>query len=115
MQCPHCGNEISDTRKLVWGPVEIYVDDRLVFVDGDPVKVTKGVYGVLEEAIRRPQRILTPELIRQYSQTWDKEPTGMDDNNAKAVAHRINKQLGIKLLVPEWGVGYRLNGELLNG
>jgi DNA-binding response OmpR family regulator len=115
MKCPHCGGDINDGDKLVWGPVTLYVSDRLVFVGNSPRKVTKSVFNVIRHAMEHPQRIMTADIIAREHRTADIHHISTDDETAKQAVYRANKQLGVKLFVPEWGVGYRLNGELLNG
>jgi DNA-binding response OmpR family regulator len=94
--------------RLRVGGLEIDPASRQVWLDGEPIELSKKEFGLLRALASDPTRVFTrEELLRGV---WGFQvicPTRTVDSHA----HRLRKKLsarGDRFVINVWGVGYRL-------
>jgi DNA-binding response OmpR family regulator len=94
--------------RLRVGGLEIDPASREVWLDGEPIALSKKEFGLLRALASEPTRVFTrEELLRGV---WGFQvicPTRTIDSHA----HRLRKKLGAhgdRFVINVWGVGYRL-------
>jgi DNA-binding response OmpR family regulator len=100
-QRPQCG-------RVRVGPLELDPLGRQVWLDGEPVALSKKEFGLLRALAAEPTRVFTrEELLRGV---WGFQSLGAT-RTLDAHAARLRKKLAVsegRFIVNVWGVGYRL-------
>jgi DNA-binding response OmpR family regulator len=100
-QRPQCG-------RVRVGPLELDPLGRQVWLDGEPVALSKKEFGLLHALAAEPTRVFTrEELLRGV---WGFQSLGAT-RTLDAHAARLRKKLAVgegRFIVNVWGVGYRL-------
>ena len=91
------------------GVLKVDVDSRQVFVNGEPVSVTRKEWAVLRQLMETPGRLVTQTALLQ--QVWGKSHTE-DTQYLRNVIQKLRQKLGDNASSPRFietepGVGYR--------
>ena len=93
------------------GPLSLDSENRLVFISGKELKLTRSEYGLLEALIGRPNRIFSRSELIDTVQGYSFE--GYDrtiDTHIKNLRKKIAVELpGMDIISTVYGMGYRLN------
>lgn len=90
------------------GGLEIDPVARAVWLDGEPVHLSKKEYGLLRTLASEPARVFTrEELLREVWGFLTVVPTRTLDSHASRLRRKLSRG-GANLVINVWGVGYRL-------
>ncbi len=86
------------------------IENRVLTVDGEPVKLTATETKIVELLLRTPGRIFPAEEI--YTRVWE-EPAHSVENTVMVHIRRIREKIEInpkepKYLKVVWGIGYKI-------
>lgn len=95
------------------GGLSIYDENKQVFVDGEPVKLTPIEYSILLLLVKNQGKVFSINEI--YESIWNEEAIGVDNTVAVHIRH-IREKIEInprepKYLKVVWGVGYKIDFE----
>lgn len=104
------GDTRSD-KELRLGPLRIDKLSHAAEVDGKPLHLTSTEFGILHLLASQPGRVFSAEDI--FQQVWKEKY--FDSNNTVMVhisklRDKLEKELGDKMIVTVWGVGYKIEG-----
>ena len=90
--------------------LEINLETKEVFIDGESVKVTATEFGILELLLKNQGRVFSIDEI--YEKVW-KEPSYNAENTVAVHIRRIREKIEInpkdpKYLKVVWGIGYKI-------
>lgn len=102
-------NTVPDTRIRIGG-LEIDTDAKSVSVDGEPVRLTRIEYRILELLCKNCGRVFSADEI--YRSVWDYDSVVGDNTIAVHVRH-IREKIEINPKEPRylkvvWGIGYKV-------
>lgn len=100
-----------EQRELRLGQLRIDKLSHSAEVDGRPLHLTSTEFGILHLLAGHPGRVFSAEDI--FQQVWKEKY--FDSNNTVMVhisklRDKLEKELGEKLIVTVWGVGYKIEG-----
>lgn len=100
----------EDTHVFRCGGLEINDENKEVFVDGKPVKLTPIEYNILLLLVRNAGKVFSIEEI--YEKIWNEEAIDADNTVAVHIRH-IREKIEINPREPRylkvvWGVGYKV-------
>ena len=92
------------------GGLEINDENKEVFVDGKPVKLTPIEYNILLLLVRNAGKVFSIDEI--YEKIWNEEAIDADNTVAVHIRH-IREKIEINPREPRylkvvWGVGYKV-------
>ena len=92
------------------GSLSLNLDEKQIYVDGEPVKLTATEYRIIELLMRNRGRVFSAEEI--YERVW-KEPAFATENTVMVHIRRIREKIEINPNVPKylkvvWGIGYKM-------
>lgn len=92
------------------GSLSLNLDEKQIYVDGEPVKLTATEYRIIELLMRNRGRVFSAEEI--YERVW-KEPAFATENTVMVHIRRIREKIEINPKEPRylkvvWGVGYKI-------
>ncbi|MBE5862247.1 MAG: response regulator transcription factor [Lachnospiraceae bacterium] len=95
------------------GGLSIFDENKQVFVDGEPVKLTPIEYSILLLLVKNQGKVFSINEI--YESIWNEEAIGVDNTVAVHIRH-IREKIEInprepKYLKVVWGVGYKIDFE----
>ncbi|MBD2872664.1 response regulator transcription factor [Paenibacillus arenilitoris] len=98
-------------RELRLGPLRIDKLSHTAEADGKPLHLTSTEFGILHLLAGQPGRVFSAEDI--FQQVWKEKY--FDSNNTVMVhisklRDKLEKELGDKMIVTVWGVGYKIEG-----
>lgn len=106
------GNIGGNSSQAVFkcGGLTINDDNKEVFVDGEPIKLTPIEYNILLLLVRNAGKVFSIDEI--YEQIWNEEAIGADNTVAVHIRH-IREKIEIdpknpKYLKVMWGIGYKI-------
>ena len=92
------------------GGLLLNLDEKQIYVDGDPVKLTATEYRIVELLMKNRGRVFSAEEI--YERVW-KEQAFATENTVMVHIRRIREKIEINPKVPKylkvvWGIGYKM-------
>ncbi|MBO4515399.1 MAG: response regulator transcription factor [Lachnospiraceae bacterium] len=95
------------------GGLSINDENKQVFVDGEPVKLTPIEYSILLLLVKNLGKVFSINEI--YESIWNEEAIGVDNTVAVHIRH-IREKIEINPREPRylkvvWGVGYKIDNE----
>ncbi len=107
------GARIEQPDRYVLGGIELNDVDKSVTVDGQPVQLTPGEYGILRLLIKNPGRVYSSSQI--YEQVWNEASLGSEHSVAVHIRH-LREKVEINPSEPRyikvvWGLGYKMEKE----
>ena len=106
------GNLSGTQEQVVYkcGGLTINDDNKEVFADGEPVKLTPIEYNILLLLVKNAGKVFSINEI--YEQIWNEEAIGADNTVAVHIRH-IREKIEINPKEPRylkvvWGVGYKV-------
>ncbi|HIU88079.1 MAG TPA: response regulator transcription factor [Candidatus Avilachnospira avistercoris] len=106
------GNMSGSQSQAVYkcGGLQINDDNKEVFVDGEPVKLTPIEYNILLLLVKNAGKVFSIDEI--FQQIWNEEAIGADNTVAVHIRH-IREKIEINPKEPRylkvvWGVGYKV-------
>jgi DNA-binding response OmpR family regulator len=108
---------VAPTSRIVAGPVTIDRRARLVTVHGTRVELAQKEYELLVHLAREPERVFTKdELLRDVWGYRTRSRTRTLDAHASRLRRKLRAaDPDAPLVENQWGVGYRLLGQLAPG
>lgn len=109
---PDGGSSGRDSGKeLRLGQLRIDKMSHIADVEGRPLQLTSTEFGILYLLASQPGRVFSAEDI--FQQVWKEKY--FESNNTVMVhisklRDKLEKELGEKLIVTVWGVGYKIEG-----
>ena len=100
----------ENTHVFRCGGLEINDENKEVFVDGKPVKLTPIEYNILLLLVRNAGKVFSIDEI--YEKIWNEEAIDADNTVAVHIRH-IREKIEINPREPRylkvvWGVGYKV-------
>ena len=101
--------EISESKVLRSGGLELNQDTKILTLDGEEIKVTPIEYKMLELLLSNQGRVFSSREL--YERVWDEEPYNCEKTIAVHI-RRIRQKIEIdsknpKYLKVVWGIGYK--------
>lgn len=92
------------------GSLLLNLDEKQIYVDGEPVKLTATEYRIIELLMKNRGRVFSAEEI--YERVW-KEQAFATENTVMVHIRRIREKIEINPKVPKylkvvWGIGYKM-------
>lgn len=87
-----------------------HTDERMLYADGEPVRLTATETKIVELLIRNAGRIFPAEEI--YERVWDEQKV-VSENTVMVHIRRIREKIELNPKEPEylkvvWGIGYKI-------
>ena len=103
-------NAASQAQEVVNGRLRYQVEDRTLFVDGEPVRLTATELKIVDLLMRNVGRVFPAEEI--YRRVWGEEPYATE-NTVMVHIRRIREKIELNPKEPEylkvvWGIGYKI-------
>lgn len=103
-------NSQMGTNIIINGRLIYLPDERILKVDGEPVKLTATETGIVDLLMRNLGRVFPAEEI--YNRVWN-EPAYCAENTVMVHIRRIREKIEINPKEPEylkvvWGIGYKI-------
>ena len=103
----HAGSRIGEIRN---GRLLYSTEEKILYADGEPVRLTAKETGIIELLMRNPGRVFPAEEI--YRRVWDEEAFA-SENTVMVHIRRIREKLELNPKEPEyikvvWGIGYKM-------
>ena len=104
-------NDLSQTDDIIEnGGLILNLEEKRIYVDGEPVKLTATEYKIVELLMKNRGRVFSVEEI--YERVW-KEQAFATDNTVMVHIRRIREKIEINPKVPKylkvvWGIGYKM-------
>jgi DNA-binding response OmpR family regulator len=102
--------EEKEVNSIENGGLTLNLDEKQIYVDGEPVKLTATEYRIVELLMRNRGRVFSAEEI--YERVW-KEQAFATENTVMVHIRRIREKIEINPKVPKylkvvWGIGYKM-------
>lgn len=99
-----------DTEQIVVGGLMLDLGAKLLYVDGEPIKLTATEYKILKLLMQNPGRVFAAEEI--YERVWEEDAYSVE-NTVMVHIRRIREKIEINPREPEylkvvWGIGYKM-------
>ena len=103
----HAGSRIGEIRN---GRLVYRTDEKILYADGEPVRLTAKETGIIELLMRNPGRIFPAEEI--YRRVWDEEAWS-SEGTVMVHIRRIREKIELNPREPDylkvvWGIGYKM-------
>ena len=100
----------EDKKVIKSSGLEINLESKQVFVEGESIRVTATEFGILELLLKNKGRVFSIDEI--YENVW-KEPSYNAENTVAVHIRRIREKIEInpkepKYLKVVWGIGYKI-------
>jgi DNA-binding response OmpR family regulator len=101
---------ISPKKSIKTGGLELDLESKEVYVDGEAVKLTATEYGIILFLMKNIGKVFSSEQI--YEHVW-KEPSYSVENTVSVHIRRIREKIEINSKEPKylkvvWGIGYKM-------
>lgn len=98
------GNQITN------GSLVLREEEKQLYVDGEPVKLTAKEYKILQLLMKNPGRVFSADEI--YERVWEEEAFAVE-NTVMVHIRRIREKIEINPREPRylkvvWGIGYKM-------
>lgn len=95
---------------IVLGGLALHREERRLYVDGEPVKLTPKEYSIVELLMSKPGRVFSAEEI--YERVWNETAFSVE-NTIMVHIRRIREKIEIdpnepRYLKVVWGIGYKM-------
>ena len=101
---------ISLSTPIIFGPLEIYEEQRKVIYKGEEVELSKTEFELLMYLVKNKHRVVSKEEI--LNAIWGIDYYG-SDNTVEVYINYIRKKLSPDLIKTVRGVGYKIAGDKL--
>lgn len=103
-------NSAGCTREIVNGRLRYRPEERVLLVDGEPVRLTATELKIVDLLMRNLGRVFPAEEI--YRRVWGEEPFATE-NTVMVHIRRIREKIELNPKEPEylkvvWGIGYKI-------
>ena len=103
-------NAAGRTREIVNGRLRYRPEERVLLVDGEPVRLTATELKIVDLLMRNLGRVFPAEEI--YRRVWGEEPFATE-NTVMVHIRRIREKIELNPKEPEylkvvWGIGYKI-------
>ena len=100
----------NSSSEMICGGIRLLDDSKEVFLDGDPLKLTRTEYDILKFLMQNPGKVYTPKEI--YKEVWNDDMMGTESIVAVHIRH-LREKIEIDPSSPRyikmiWGRGYYL-------
>lgn len=100
----------QNVEQIVVGGLMLDLGSKLLYVDGDTVKLTATEYKILKLLMENPGRVYSAEEI--YERVWEEDSYSVE-NTVMVHIRRIREKIEINPREPEylkvvWGIGYKM-------
>lgn len=104
------GKNQAGSSEIICGGIRLLDDSKEVFLDGDPLKLTRTEYDILKFLMKNPGKVYTPKEI--YKEVWNDDMMGTESIVAVHIRH-LREKIEIDPSAPRylkmiWGRGYYL-------
>ena len=104
------GKNQTGSLEMICGGIRLLDDSKEVFLDGDPLKLTRTEYDILKFLMKNPGKVYTPKEI--YKEVWNDDMMGTESIVAVHIRH-LREKIEIDPSAPRylkmiWGRGYYL-------
>lgn len=90
---------------IQYGPLRFDPSKQAVWVDDEPVSLSRRELAVLQALLQNPERLLTPGQLQDHVYGWSE---GVESNAVAVHVHNLRRKLGGELIETVRGFGYRL-------
>ena len=100
----------SQSSCIINGRLKYQMDERMLYADGEPVRLTATETKIIDLLMRNPGRIFPAEEI--YERVWQEESFA-PENTVMVHVRRIREKIELNPKEPEylkvvWGIGYKM-------
>ncbi|MGN0632723.1 MAG: response regulator transcription factor [Oscillospiraceae bacterium] len=104
------GETTEKTDVITVGGLQYDVEQKTLFVDGEPVKLTAKELKIMEMFMKNPGRVYSAEQI--YTNVWNEEAFAVENTVMVHIRH-LREKIEINPKDPKyikvvWGIGYKL-------
>lgn len=104
------GESTTKTDVITVGGLQYDVEQKTLFVDGEPVKLTAKELKIMEMFMKNPGRVYSAEQI--YTNVWNEEAFAVENTVMVHIRH-LREKIEINPKDPKyikvvWGIGYKL-------
>lgn len=104
------GIDASQAGRICNGRLTYHTDERVLYADGEPVRLTATETKIVDLMMRNLGRIFPAEEI--YERVWE-EPGFASENTVMVHIRRIREKMELNPKEPEylkvvWGIGYKM-------
>ncbi len=92
-------------NRIQIGPVLLLIDSGEVYLDGQPVPLTRNEFKLLSVLALRGGRVMSKDALLQSLHGWTESAT---DNAIEVHIHNLRKKLGSQLIKTVRGLGYAI-------
>ncbi len=101
----------AQSARFVTGRLSYDPESRILYADGDPVKLTATETGIVDLLMHNLGRIFPAEEI--YSRVWEEDTAYAPENTVMVHIRRIREKIELDPKEPEylkvvWGIGYKM-------
>ena len=105
------GSPKQDADRIVNGGLVLDKKQRLVIVEGEPVRLTATEYNILELLMEHPGQVFSAEQI--YEIVWKESSSYAVENTVMVHIRHIREKIEIDTKKPRyvkvvWGIGYKM-------
>lgn len=100
----------AGNHRIVNGRLCYHTDERMLYADGEPIRLTATETKIMELFMKNPGRIFPAEEI--YERVWE-EQKFVSENTVMVHIRRIREKIELNPKEPEylkvvWGIGYKM-------
>lgn len=101
---------LCDGERITLGGLLLDLEQKQLYVDGDPVKLTATEYKIVQLLMKNPGRVFSAEEI--YERVWGTDAYSVE-NTVMVHIRRIREKIEITPREPRylkvvWGIGYKM-------